>query len=142
MSCLDESMICKWKIIAWTELVMCKFQTFNWIKLNVNYYTTGSCLYVEAREQLTHNLQFLDSLIIETLLFGDDSLSEEQNSQIFKSVQLYIKQTKRFNPQRSQFIYWIQLFSFVEFFSPLLFFPMNMSILYCYVKIYWTQYII
>jgi hypothetical protein len=57
------------------------------------------CLYVEACEQLTHNLQFLDSLLIETLLFGDDSLSEEQNAQIFKSVQLYIKQTKRFTPQ-------------------------------------------
>ena len=46
------------------------------------------CLYVEAREQLTNNLQFLNNLIIETLLFGDDSLSEKQNSQIFKSVQL------------------------------------------------------
>ena len=34
------------------------------------------CLYVEAREQLTNNLQYLDSLLIETLLFGDDSLSE------------------------------------------------------------------
>jgi hypothetical protein len=44
---------------------------------------------------LTTNLQILDSLLIETLLFGDDSLSEEQNAQIFKSVQLYIKQTKR-----------------------------------------------
>jgi hypothetical protein len=52
------------------------------------------CLYVEAREQLTNNLQF-----IETSLFGDYSLSEEQNAQIFKSVQLYIKQTKRFTPQ-------------------------------------------
>ena len=39
------------------------------------------------------------TLLIETLLFGDDSLSEEQNAQIFKSVQLYIKQTKRFTPQ-------------------------------------------
>jgi hypothetical protein len=59
------------------------------------------CLYVEARdrEQLTNNLQFLDSLLIETLLFGDDSLSEEQNAQIFKSVQLNIKQTKGFIPQ-------------------------------------------
>ena len=28
-----------------------------------------------------------------------DSLSEEQNAQIFKSVQWYIKQTKRFIPQ-------------------------------------------
>ena len=31
----------------------------------------------------------------------------EQNAQIFKSVQLYIKQTKRFTPQWSHFIYWI-----------------------------------
>ena len=46
------------------------------------------CLYVEAREQLTNNLQFLDSSLIETLLFGDDSLSEEQNAQIFIPVQL------------------------------------------------------
>ena len=49
------------------------------------------CLDVEAREQLTNNLQFLDSLLIENLLFGDDSLSEKKNAQIFKSVQLYIK---------------------------------------------------
>jgi hypothetical protein len=34
-------------------------------------------------------------------------LSEEQNAQIFKSVQLYIKQTKRFTPLWSHFIYWI-----------------------------------
>ena len=74
-------------------------------------------LYVEAREQLTNNLQFLDSLInIETLLFGDDSLSEEQNAQIFKSVQLYIKQTKRFYPT---VILNLAIF-FVNFFSPLL----------------------
>jgi hypothetical protein len=38
------------------------------------------CLYVEAREQLTNNLQFLAILLFETLLFGDDSLSEEQNA--------------------------------------------------------------
>ena len=60
---------------------------------------TQCCLYVEAREQLTNNPQFLGSLLTETLLFGDDSLSEEQNAHIFKSVQLYIKQTKRFTPQ-------------------------------------------
>jgi hypothetical protein len=32
-----------------------------------------------------NNLQFLDSILIEALLFGDDSLSEEQNAQIFKT---------------------------------------------------------
>jgi hypothetical protein len=37
------------------------------------------------------------------LSFGDDSLSEEQNAQIFKSVQLYIKQTKRFTPLAENF---------------------------------------
>jgi hypothetical protein len=52
--------------------------------------------------QLTNNLQFFDSLLIETLLFGDDSLSEEQNAQIFKSVQLYIKQTKRFTKKEKK----------------------------------------
>ena len=57
------------------------------------------CFYVEARKQLTNNLRFLDSLITELKFVGDDSLSEEQNSQIFKSVQLYIKQTKNFTPQ-------------------------------------------
>ena len=57
------------------------------------------CLYVEDRELLRDSPQFLDNLIIENLLFGNDSLSEEQNSQIFKSVQLYVKQTKRFSPQ-------------------------------------------
>jgi hypothetical protein len=40
---------------------------------------------------ITNNLQFLDSILIEALLFGDDSLSEEQNAQIFK--------TKRSTPQ-------------------------------------------
>ena len=38
------------------------------------------CLYVEVREQLTNNLQFLDNLIIETLDFGDYYISEEHNS--------------------------------------------------------------
>jgi hypothetical protein len=46
------------------------------------------CLYNEAREEL--------KLKIEVLLFGDDTLTEMQNLQIFKSVQLYIKRTKCF----------------------------------------------
>ena len=70
-----------------------------WVLEDAIHFFLECCLYVEAREQLTNNLQFLDSLPIESLLFGDDSLSEEQNAQIFKSVQLYIKQTKRFTPQ-------------------------------------------
>ena len=57
------------------------------------------CLYVE---QLTNNLQLFDSLIILTYV------SEEQNSQIFKSVLLYTEHVlpqndhtykQRFTPQ-------------------------------------------
>ena len=70
-----------------------------WVIEDAIHFFLECCLYVEARDQLTNSLQFLDSLIIETLLFGDDSLSEEQNAQIFKSEQLYIKQTSRFTPQ-------------------------------------------
>jgi hypothetical protein len=54
------------------------------------------CLYTEAREELKLRLVFLHELKIEVLLFGDDTLTEMQNLQIFKSVQLYIKRTKRF----------------------------------------------
>ena len=49
------------------------------------------CLYNEAREELKLRLVFLHELKIEVLLFGDDTLTEMQNLQIFKSVQLYIK---------------------------------------------------
>ena len=70
-----------------------------WVIEDAIHFFLECCLYVEARDQLTNNLQFLDSLLIETLLFVDDSLSDKQNEQIFKSVQLYMKQTKRFTPQ-------------------------------------------
>ena len=52
--------------------------------------------YKEAREESKLRLVFLNELKIEVLLFGDDTLTEMQNLQIFKSVQLYIKRTKRF----------------------------------------------
>ena len=52
--------------------------------------------YKEAREEFKLRLVFLNELKIEVLLFGDDTLTEMQNLQIFKSVQLYIKRTKRF----------------------------------------------
>jgi hypothetical protein len=69
-----------------------------WVIEDAIHFFLEWCLYVEAREQLTNNLQFFDSLLIETLLFGDDSLSEAQNAQIFKSVQLYIKTNEAFYP--------------------------------------------
>ena len=54
------------------------------------------CLYNETSDELKFRLVFLNELKIEVLLFGDDTLTEMQNLQIFKSVQLYIKRTKRF----------------------------------------------
>ena len=41
--------------------------------------------YNEAREQLKLRLVFLNELKIEVLRFGDDTLNEMQNLQIFKS---------------------------------------------------------
>jgi hypothetical protein len=51
----------------------------------------------KEREELKLRLVFLNELKIEILLFGDDTLTEMQNLQISKSVQLYIKRPKRFN---------------------------------------------
>jgi len=64
-----------------------------WVIEDTIYFFLECCLYVEARKQLTNNLQFLDSLLMETLLFGDDSLSKEQNLQIFKSCSAVVHQT-------------------------------------------------
>ena len=50
----------------------------------------------KEREELKLRLVFLNELKIEVLLFGDDTLTEMENLQIFKSVQLYIKRTQRF----------------------------------------------
>jgi hypothetical protein len=62
--------------------------------------------YNEAREELKLRLVFLNELKIEVLLFGDDTLTEMQNLQIFKSVQIYIKRTKRFTHFIFQRIYY------------------------------------
>ena len=56
----------------------------------------------KEREELKLRLVFLNELKIEILLFGDDTLTEMQNLQISKSVQLYIKRPKRFNHLWSQ----------------------------------------
>jgi hypothetical protein len=76
------------------------------------------------------------TLLIETLLFGDDSLSEEQNAQIVNSVQLYIKQTKRFTPVITLHILNLTIF-FCEHFLRCWFTPTNMTIMYCYNSIYY-----
>jgi hypothetical protein len=48
------------------------------------HYILECCLYNEAREELKLRLVFLNELKIEVLLFGDDTLTEMQNLQIFK----------------------------------------------------------
>ena len=60
------------------------------------HYILECCLYNKAREELKLRLVFLHELKIEVLLFGDESLTEMQNLQIFKYVRLYHKRTKRF----------------------------------------------
>ena len=64
--------------------------------------------------------RILVNLIIETLHFGDYNISEEQNAQIFKSVQLYIKQRKRFYLTVITYHILNLAIFFVNFFSPLL----------------------
>jgi hypothetical protein len=54
------------------------------------------CLCNAAREELKLTLVFLHGLTIEALLFGNATLTDMQNLQIFKFVLLYIKRTKRF----------------------------------------------
>lgn len=68
-----------------------------WVIEDAIHFFLECHLYTRARNQLKNNLDFLNELEIETLLFGNDTLPEESNIQIFKSVQLYIKQTKRFD---------------------------------------------
>ena len=48
-------------------------------------------LYKEAREKLKSRLLFTHELTIEALFIGDDTLTDMQNMQIFKSMYLYIK---------------------------------------------------
>ena len=50
------------------------------------HYILECCLYNEAREELKLRLVFLNELKIEVLLFGNDTLTEMQNLQIFKSL--------------------------------------------------------
>jgi hypothetical protein len=62
--------------LLWVNLINDPGCVYGWVIEDAIHFFLECCLYVEAREQLTNNLQFLDSLLIETLLFGDDSLSE------------------------------------------------------------------
>ena len=67
-----------------------------WVIEDAIHYFLECRLYTEARTQLISNLDFLENLEIETLLFGNSALSEEQNLKIFMGIQKYIQQTTRF----------------------------------------------
>ena len=53
-------------------------------------------LYTNQRLQLFTNTRQYHPLSCQKLLFGIDNLSDEENSDLFKNVQQYIKQTRRF----------------------------------------------
>jgi hypothetical protein len=58
-----------------------------WVTVDAIHFFLDCCLYVEAREQLTNNLQFLDSLLIKALLFGDDTtLRKKKKKKIFDII--------------------------------------------------------
>ena len=52
-------------------------------------------LYLNFRVELMRNTQFV-TFSIENILFGNETLSDEQNKVLFRNVHSYIKKTKRF----------------------------------------------
>ena len=65
----------------------------------------------QRRIEIKTTVVFLHELKIEVLVFGDDTVTEMQNLQIFKSVQLYIKRTKRFTHLCLPFLFFFFHFS-------------------------------
>ena len=53
-------------------------------------------LYTNQRLQLFNNTRQYHPLSCQKLLFGINNLTDEDNSDLFKNVQQYIKQTRRF----------------------------------------------
>ena len=105
-------------------------------------------IYAEAREQLTNNLHFLDSLIIKTLLFGDkytDNLAIWGKIIITIQISAVVHQT---NETFYSTVITLHMLNLAILFCVNLYihccflFHRNMTILYCYVIIYWTRYVI
>ena len=62
-----------------------------------SYHYFFTCpLYNVERIKLFHNVQQLCNINLDTLLFGDSSLCEDINSEIFKNVEIFILETERF----------------------------------------------
>ena len=52
--------------------------------------------FLNERLPLFHATRHFHPLSVNTLLYGRDNLSNDDNTSIFNNVQLYIKNTKRF----------------------------------------------
>jgi hypothetical protein len=60
------------------------------------HYLLECTLYTNARMQLFMNITPYTVISIETLLFGSDNLTDEDNLIVFRNVQKYIHHTDRF----------------------------------------------
>ena len=65
-------------------------------KEDAEHYFMQCPTFLNDRLPLFHATRHLHPLNVETLLFGRDSLSDEENTSLFNNVQMYIKNTKRF----------------------------------------------
>jgi hypothetical protein len=54
-------------------------------------------IYADLRENLLSSIDFIIPITIDTLLYGNNELSRNNNLEIFKIVHLFIKKSKRFN---------------------------------------------
>ena len=105
-------------------------------------------LYTNARMQLFMNITPYTVISIETLLFGSDNLTDENNLIVFRNVHKYIHHAKRFGwydiklcTQDATGIIHLHSVPFPPFFPPLLFikYIMYTFIIYvtcCYFHIY------
>ena len=75
----------------------CKLSWGNLELENTEHYFFRYPKYVNERVKLFHETRDFHPLNINLILFGDANISLESNTTIFKSVQNYIKNTRRFS---------------------------------------------
>ena len=63
---------------------------------NAEHYFFQCHLFIEHRIQMFHLIRKFHPLSVNKLLFGDISLNDTDNVNIFEAVQLFIKNTRRF----------------------------------------------
>ena len=62
---------------------------------SVQHYLLECRHYIALRQQYIYHIQ---NITVKLLLYGDTALSEAENADIFKSVQIFIMKSKRFDP--------------------------------------------